>query len=103
MKTPKRVNMLALKDWPHRATQPDLGGLKVGAIVEEEYIFLKKPKSNDSERDEYFLSDPQDFAEYSQRISHGSATKRRHNEFYSRIIQHFVGKPENRLIASVVT
>lgn len=54
----------------------------------EEYLF-EKPKRDDSEREPYFLADPQDFAEYSQLIKNGSATERHHKEFYLRIIQHF--------------
>jgi len=58
--------------------------------VEEEFLF-KKPKSDDddSERETYFLTDPQDFAEYSTLIGNGSATECHHKEFYLRMIQHF--------------
>jgi hypothetical protein len=83
---------------------------EAGVIVEEEYLF-KKPKNNDreddSERDEYFLIEPQDFSEYSQLIRNGSATERHHKEFYLRMIQHFTdsvytGKPPDAWVMSAL-
>jgi hypothetical protein len=64
---------------------------------DEKYLF-KKPKSDDGDGEEYFLIEPEDFAEYSQLIRDGSATKQHHDEFHLRLIQHFLdsvysGKP----------
>ena len=58
----------------------------------EKYLF-KKPKSDegdDGECEQYFLNDPQDFAEYCQFMSSKNATDDLQDEFYLRLIQHFV-------------
>lgn len=58
-------------------------------MEDEKYLF-KKTKGDDGEAREYFFSDPQDFAEYSQLIRNGSASKLHHDEFYLRLIWHFI-------------
>ena len=56
------------------------------------HIFRKScGAENDGAEDAgYEFSDPQDFSEYSQLIRDGFATKRHHDEFYLRLIWHFI-------------
>jgi len=58
--------------------------------VEHKKYLFEKPKSDGNEGEEYLLNDPQDFTEYCRLISDGSGTANHHNEFYLRLIQHFV-------------
>jgi hypothetical protein len=58
-------------------------------MKKEKYLFVK-PGSDGSAGEEYSLINPQDFTEYCRLISAGDGTARHHDEFYLRLIQHFV-------------
>lgn len=47
---------------------------------------------NEVSHEGYFLSEPIDFKEFGEIIRNGTATERHHEEFYLRLMQHFVDR-----------